>query len=468
VPGSVLWLLESNVLMRENLQRKAASLSMDPARLVFAPRLERDRHLARLRHADLFLDTAPANAYASAGDALRAGLPVLTYAGETFAARVSGGLLKLVGLSELTTYSLDQYERAALNLARNPDVLERLGERLARTKAGAPLFDIAHYTKGLEAAFERMADLRMGGETPRAFAVDEIGDPLPLQAEGMALAVMPAAIADPPVADAETGPSAFPSDMRIAYDACPLCDARDFSPCKTADCTGDPRYTAILPATMSWLRCSSCGHTFTEGYFTPEAADVLFATPPAHQTAGHDVEAQRFVSAKIVGQIAKLKPGGDWLDVGFGSASLLFTAEEWGYHPVGIDPRRENAEALTRLGYEAHSVPMGALDMPGRFSVISMVDTLVHAVDPGTALAAAKGLLRPGGILFCSMPNMATIVWRILDRDNANPYWGAIEHHHIFTRERLYKLLEEKGFRPVFYNVSERSPAYMDVIAMNC
>jgi predicted SAM-dependent methyltransferase len=110
---------------------------------------------------------------------------------------------------------------------------------------------------------------------------------------------------------------------------------------------------------------------------------------------------------------------------------------------------------------------MDELDMPGRFNVISIADTLVRVPYPGAALAAAKRRLRPGGILFCSMPNMATIVWRILDRDNANPYWGEIEHYHQFTRERLYGLLEEKGFQPVFYNVSERRPAHMDVIAMN-
>jgi predicted O-linked N-acetylglucosamine transferase (SPINDLY family)/SAM-dependent methyltransferase len=467
VPGSVLWLLESNSLMRENLRRKAASLSIDPARLVFAPKLEPAAHLARHRHADLSLDTAPANAYASAGDALAAGLPVLTCAGESFAARICGSLLKAVGLSELTTYSLDQYERAALNLARNPDVLERLGERLVRTKASAPLFDIAQYAKGLEAAYERMAELRMGGEAPRAFAVSETGEERPGGFGTAALAPKPEAVAAKPAPSAQRQALPLPSEIRIAYEACPLCDGRAFSPCKTADCTGHPGYNAILPATLSWLRCSSCGHIFTEGFFTSEAANVLFAKTPPHPAAGHDAEAQRFVSAKIVGQIAKLNPGGDWLDVGFGNASLLFTAEEWGYRPVGVDPRRDNAEALRTLGYETHAAAMDELDMPGRFNVISIADTLVRVPYPGAALAAAKRLLRPGGILFCSMPNMATIVWRILDRDNANPYWGEIEHYHQFTRERLYGLLEEKGFQPVFYNVSERRPAHMDVIAMN-
>ncbi|NJM33950.1 MAG: tetratricopeptide repeat protein [Rhodomicrobium sp.] len=97
VPGSVLWLLEANALVRENLQRQARECEVDPARLVFAPRMKLPDHLARHRNADLFLDTLPVNAHTTASDALWAGLPVLTCAGETFVARVCGSLLRAVG-----------------------------------------------------------------------------------------------------------------------------------------------------------------------------------------------------------------------------------------------------------------------------------------------------------------------------------------------------------------------------------
>ena len=93
VPGSVLWLLESNALVRRNLTAVAAAAGVDPDRLVFAPMLPHGQHLARHRHADLFLDTLPCNAHTTASDALWAGLPVLTCAGETFAGRVAGSIV---------------------------------------------------------------------------------------------------------------------------------------------------------------------------------------------------------------------------------------------------------------------------------------------------------------------------------------------------------------------------------------
>ncbi len=127
--------------------------------------------------ADLFLDTLPVNAHTTASDALWAGLPVVTCAGETFIARVCGSLLKAVGLGELITYSLEEYEAMALRLANNLEQLEEFRQRLARNKSDAPLFNIARYTRGLEAAFEHMADIRADGNAPRAFSVTEIDEP---------------------------------------------------------------------------------------------------------------------------------------------------------------------------------------------------------------------------------------------------------------------------------------------------
>ncbi len=377
VSGSVLWLLESNSLMRENLRRKAVSLGVDPARLVFAPKMELSVHLARHRHADLFLDSLPVNAHTTASDALWAGLPMLTCAGETFVSRVCGSLLKAVGLTELITYSLDQYERTALGLARNPDTLAQIRAQLARTRMNAPLFDIETYTKGLEAAYEHMSELREKGKEPRAFSVNDIGGEEweildELTPAGAAVAITPEPVitttpvslaaleaytarefATAPAAPPQR-PAAAPQD-RIPYDACPLCDSPDFPVVKPADSTPQPN--PALPAPAAWCRCNACGHVFTQSHLAPEASERLWAKLPPQDAAGYNVEPQRLVSARIVGQIAKLKPGGDWLDVDFGSGSMLFTAEEWGYRPVGIDPRGDNAETLKRLGYEVPSAP---------------------------------------------------------------------------------------------------------------
>ena len=150
VPGSVLWLLESNLLASANLRREAEQRGVAPARLIFAPRVPLAEHLARHAVADLFLDTLPYNAHTTANDALYAGLPILTCAGETFASRVSGSQLLAIGLPELVTDSLEAYQATALRLSREPDLLRSLRERLRDNRDSSELFNTAGYTRALE------------------------------------------------------------------------------------------------------------------------------------------------------------------------------------------------------------------------------------------------------------------------------------------------------------------------------
>jgi 2-polyprenyl-3-methyl-5-hydroxy-6-metoxy-1,4-benzoquinol methylase len=158
--------------------------------------------------------------------------------------------------------------------------------------------------------------------------------------------------------------------------------------------------------------------------------------------------------------------GGRWLDVGFGNGSLLFAAEEWGFTPVGLDLRKDNVAVLRSLGYEAHCLPIEAHEGDQRYSVVSMADVLEHMPFPKTGLVAAQRLLVSGGALFLSMPNMDMMLWRLLHANKVNPYWGEIEHYHNFSRKRLYALLDEHGFEPVEYGVSERYRACMEVVAV--
>jgi protein O-GlcNAc transferase len=153
VPGSVLWLLHDNEWAAANLRREAASRGVAPGRLIFAPRMKLPEHLARHRRADLFLDTLPINAHTTASDALWAGLPIVTCAGETFVSRVAGSLLHAVGLPELVTHDLAAYESLALRLAGDPAALAAIKARLAANRATAPLFDSERYCRGIEAAY---------------------------------------------------------------------------------------------------------------------------------------------------------------------------------------------------------------------------------------------------------------------------------------------------------------------------
>jgi predicted O-linked N-acetylglucosamine transferase (SPINDLY family) len=155
-----------------NLRHEAATRGVDAQRLVFATALpSTEEHLARQRLADLFLDTLPYNAHATAINALWVGLPVLTCRGSTFAGRVGASLLEALGLPELITESLEEYERRALELARDPQQLAGIRTKLAEQKLTAPLFDTAGFCRHLESAYEQMCQRRLRGRSPEHFSV---------------------------------------------------------------------------------------------------------------------------------------------------------------------------------------------------------------------------------------------------------------------------------------------------------
>ena len=124
--------------------------------------------------ADLFLDTLPCNAHTTTSDALRMGLPVLTLMGESFAARVAASLLNAVNLPELITTSQEQYESLAIELARHPEKLKALKEKLARNLPTAPLYDTSLFTKHLELAYITMVDRHQKGLVPDHIYVEQV------------------------------------------------------------------------------------------------------------------------------------------------------------------------------------------------------------------------------------------------------------------------------------------------------
>jgi predicted O-linked N-acetylglucosamine transferase (SPINDLY family) len=161
-PGSVLWLRHYTSASEARLRGTAKAQGVDPARLVFAGKVGAETHLARHRLADLFLDTLPYGAHATAADALLAGLPVLTQLGGSYAGRVGASLLTACGLSELIARDAADYERLALELARDPARLRALREKLSANRATAPLFDMASMARDLETAYELMLAEKLG------------------------------------------------------------------------------------------------------------------------------------------------------------------------------------------------------------------------------------------------------------------------------------------------------------------
>ena len=154
VPGSVLWLLETHHTAKENLRREATLAGIDPNRLVFAPLLDLEEHVARNAAADLFLDTYPYGAHTTANDALLAGLPLLTRVGETLASRIAGSQLNALGLPGLVTESLADYEALARRLATQAEPLRSHRERLSAERRRSPLFDMDRYARDFTDAMQ--------------------------------------------------------------------------------------------------------------------------------------------------------------------------------------------------------------------------------------------------------------------------------------------------------------------------
>ncbi|HMI97151.1 MAG TPA: tetratricopeptide repeat protein [Micropepsaceae bacterium] len=172
VDGSVLWLLEGNAVVRRNLMAEAEKRGISSERLVFAPMMPLADHLAREKLADIFLDTLPHNAHTTASDALWCGVPLITCLGSTFAGRVASSLLNAIGLPELITTSLEDYEALALSLARDPALLDAVKAKLARNRDRFPLFDTPRFARYIEDGYRIMWERAARGLPPVSFAVE--------------------------------------------------------------------------------------------------------------------------------------------------------------------------------------------------------------------------------------------------------------------------------------------------------
>lgn len=250
------------------------------------------------------------------------------------------------------------------------------------------------------------------------------------------------------------------------YTKCPLCNSADFKLGIEASCTQHPLYDTRLPPTLQWCVCNSCGHEFTESFFTPKGLELVFSNTNESQSVGYQIEHQRGISANIVEKVLPFVNEGAWLDVGFGNASLLFTAQEFGFSPVGVDLREKSVDSLKKLGIEAHCENIETLSLDYKPSVISLMDVLEHVPFPKTMLRAVTNLLCTDGVLLLSMPNKDPLLWKVMSDQAVNPYLGELEHYHNFGRLRLYDLLREFELEPVSYGVSQRYRCGMEILAV--
>ncbi len=153
VPAAVFWVLDLSVVARERLVELTRQAGVDPSRLVFAPKVKQDQHLARIRHCDLMLDPWPYGGHTTTGDALFAGVPVVALEGTNFASRVSGGLLRAAGLDQFVQPTIDAYVGLAVALLRRPAELAEIKQHLLSNRSRLPVFDAPARARYLEAAY---------------------------------------------------------------------------------------------------------------------------------------------------------------------------------------------------------------------------------------------------------------------------------------------------------------------------
>ena len=154
VEGSVLYLYAENEVVKKNLSQEIERRGVNSERLIFGEKLSREDYLARYRVADLFLDTSPYNAGTTASDALWMGLPVITFTGKSFSARMCASILNAIGLSELIADSLSSYEALAISLAGDPVRMKAIKDKLKSNIGQAPLFNSKLFTQNLETAYQ--------------------------------------------------------------------------------------------------------------------------------------------------------------------------------------------------------------------------------------------------------------------------------------------------------------------------
>jgi len=165
-PRAVLWMLAWNPHAQANLMRELQARGVGPERVFWAPKQGLAQHIARLRAADLFLDTWPCNAHTTASEALWAGVPVLTVPGPTFASRVAASLVAACGLPDLAAPDEASYIALAAALANEPGTLAGLKQHLESQRLTLPLFDTDRYVRDYEALLVRMFERAEAGLAP--------------------------------------------------------------------------------------------------------------------------------------------------------------------------------------------------------------------------------------------------------------------------------------------------------------
>ena len=166
VNNSIILFVEFDSYAKENLKKEALQRNINPDRLVFSPLIDFDKRLLRYKFCDLFLDTFPYTAHSTASECLWSGTPLLTLVGESFQSRVSFSLLKNLEMDELITYSIEEYEKKAVDIGSNKLLLEQIKNKLIQSVKKTSIFNMTNYVKNLEKGYLEIFNRKKEGRDP--------------------------------------------------------------------------------------------------------------------------------------------------------------------------------------------------------------------------------------------------------------------------------------------------------------
>ena len=444
VPDSVLWLISTDKKAQENIVREAVERGVDASKFVFASQVTQSQHLARLALADLFLDSFPVVAHTTASDSLWAGLPILTMAGESFVSRVAGSILKTIGVDELIVYSYDQYFQKALFLAKHPEELSGIRKKIAANKKTSPLFDTARYTRNLEAVYMKMIEAALLGNEP---------DHIILEDEAMSdvLDIVP-----------------------FEYDSCPTCGEEQVDLVDQVNVTGHLVWREGLPTEKTWVKCSSCQHEFSTGYFDFQQRQIILDRRPFKQPEGDELDGWLRYWGGEISRVLGTFPSGAlpcdvlWLDMAAGDGVRAMTLAEMGVKVTACSPdsrvvaslREKNIPAIMFDGSEM------LFATPGEFDVICLGGVLSEVGHPLVWLPQLVKQLRLDGLLWLSVPYVDAASWvSARETSSVHPWRSAMLHSHHYSASSLRRLLDAAGLRMVGARPCPMNKRSLEVLA---
>ncbi|OLL29336.1 hypothetical protein BTH42_22875 [Burkholderia sp. SRS-W-2-2016] len=451
VPDAVLWLLGQSEAQMANLARYAEQMGVDPARVIFAPFADPHDHLTRLQLVDAVLDTLVCNGHTTTSDALWAGVPVITARGQHFSSRVSESLLNALGVPELVGDDRDQMVRIAKRIASDAGYRSALRARVEANRLSEPLFDTLRFTRNFERGIEAMIAQQRDGGALAHLDVSDCGQ----------------------IAEAERAavPPSQNAALRTLYTACPLCQSVSTT-LGAISCRPLPAWRAPLPTEFTWMQCTSpaCRHVHSRYHWTDAGRALLNATPPA----GAEIDPAKWLPVvdKVVDLLGGYGPAlarrdapAYWVDVGCGSGSLVMGAADYGFTAIGLDTNADAVNRMRQRGLMAMHHDFMTLQIEIVVDVLTMMDVLPQMTDPRAVLLKAHQVLRPGGLLVVSAPQFNSSVWKVLESQNANPFWQEIGNSHLFSRATLARLLNECGFELAGFRIPDRQPTLMEFYA---